>query len=133
MDEVADYFFGLSKLIAVRRVDEVAAGFGVSIKNFSGVRALGAVTPAGTEVACAQRQFRYSQASSPSENLGSPAILLARMSDHSLACEATPASGCLDPRNRHFLFENRLRYGQCLRRRKLWTPDAERWLGCIFD
>jgi hypothetical protein len=50
-NKVADYFFRLSELIAIRRIDEVAAGFDVGIKNFARIRALGAVPPAGAEVA----------------------------------------------------------------------------------
>ena len=50
-DEVADYFFGLTELIAVCRIDEVAAGFDVAVKNFFCFASLGAVTPARAEVA----------------------------------------------------------------------------------
>jgi hypothetical protein len=32
-DEVADQFLGFSELVAVRRVDKVAAGFDVTIEN----------------------------------------------------------------------------------------------------
>ena len=50
-DEVADQFLGLAKLITVRRVDKVAVGLDVSIKNLFRFAALGAITPAGGEVA----------------------------------------------------------------------------------
>jgi hypothetical protein len=50
-DEVADYFFGLTELVAVCRIDEVAAGFNVAVKDFFCFASLGAVTPACAEVA----------------------------------------------------------------------------------
>lgn len=75
-DEVADYFFGLTELVAVCRIDEVAAGFNVAVKDFFCFASLGAVTPACAEVAGVQRQFGYAQARSPSENLVPHAFLL---------------------------------------------------------
>src|SRR5687767_4153365 len=53
--------------------------------------------------------------------------------DGSSADEATPACGCLDQRSGHFLFENRLRCSQCLRRCKPWTSYPEGRLRRVFD
>ncbi len=67
-DELADHHLGLSGLIAVGGVDEVAAGLQVTVEDPLCLFALGAMTPAGTEVAGAQRQFRNTQAATAAKD-----------------------------------------------------------------
>ncbi len=54
-NEFADELFGLAELIAVGRIDEVAARFGETVEDLFRFRALGPMPPAGTEVASPQR------------------------------------------------------------------------------
>ena len=60
-DKITEQFLGLAELVAVGGVDEVAAGFDVTIEDFFRFRALGAMSPARAEVAGAQRQFGDAQ------------------------------------------------------------------------
>ncbi|MNF94496.1 hypothetical protein D3C84_772080 [compost metagenome] len=62
LDEFAEHGLGLSALVAIGGIDEVAAGFQVTIKNAPGFVTLGTMAPAGTEIAGAQGQFGHSQA-----------------------------------------------------------------------
>jgi len=52
-DELADQHLGLSALIAIGGIDEVATGFDVAVEDFFRFPVLGAVPPARTKVASA--------------------------------------------------------------------------------
>jgi hypothetical protein len=58
-DELTDHLFGLPDLIGIGGVDEVTARRDVSVEHALRFLALGAVTPAGAEVAGPQRKLRY--------------------------------------------------------------------------
>jgi hypothetical protein len=100
-DELADQHLGLSALIAIGGIDEVATGFDVAVEDFFRFLALGAVPPARTKIASAQRQCRDVQTCTPTENLVSHAMPPQRHHSH-------VRSGL-----RRAAFGERLRLGAC--------------------
>src|SRR3546814_7336831 len=56
LQQLAQDRLGLAELIDIGRVDEIAASLGVSVENCSGGLRIGAMPPAGAEIAGSERQ-----------------------------------------------------------------------------
>src|SRR3546814_16531442 len=55
LQQLAQDRLGLAELIAIGRVDEIAASLGASVANYSGGLRIGALPPAGAEIAGSER------------------------------------------------------------------------------
>src|ERR1700687_3261229 len=68
LDELAEQGFGFAKLIAVGRIEEIAAGLDIAIEQTPRLVAVGAVAPSCPEHAGAQGKLRDAQTSVPTED-----------------------------------------------------------------